>query len=524
MSLRALFALAAPLLLVALLLPAPVLADNSVTNAIGTVQASEITTAPAAAGELLDGTAQSAATVPVAIGSAGNGNSVSNSIGTVQVGGENSADESLATVQASNVRTRPTAGVRATGVRAGAASPAATGSGRNSARRSAVTVQLGGGSSDRSAGRIDANRPAAAAPAVVVARVPNAASRTAPLARALPTTRSAERTPERTVRHGSGATADVDVDLRSLHARVQHVGIEPSFVVALDPLARLVLGGRIVVDPPAGGAERSLGTVQAGGVAVAPTLALETPIGTLRLDGQALGIAGGGNRASDSLGTAQVGGDNEASGSIGSVQVSGVSTGPRLTVNDSPLGDVALSLPLAIGGSGGNRAENSVGTAQVGGGNTARRSFVTLQVGASRTAAPPSCCSPMDGVSAPGGDTTPGDGPQSGGSRSINQSGAGTPPGTTPAPGSSGGPSGSGPGAAAGARGGGLPAPDGIAPDGEEPNAEGVLPASDSRRSNAGTAGGQDGQLPFTGLPLLFVGLVGLCLAAAGTAVRRAAG
>jgi hypothetical protein len=498
MNLRAIYALIVPLLLVAALLPQPAAADNSATSSIGTVQAGGIAAAPAAAGELLNGAVQTAATAPVAVGSNGGDNSASRSIGTVQVGGDNSADTSLLTVQASDLRTRPAAAVRAAGLRARVALPIATGSGRNEARRSAVTVQLGGGRSDSSTGRIQADRPSAGVPAAV--------------------TRDRGGSPERGIAVGdSRLAADVDVDLGSLHARVNRVGLEPRLGLDLRPLDGAALGGQIGVEPPAGSAERSFGTVQAGGVTVAPTLVLWTPLGTLGLGGRTLGIAGGGNQATDSIGTAQVGGGNDASGSLGSVQVGGISVGPRLTLADSPVGDAVVEAPVAIGGPGGNRAADSIGTVQVGGGNTVRNSILTLQVGSSSTATspPPTCCT--DGGPGPTGGGTPGGGTPVGTVASGNGSstgGAGTPSSGTGTGGGAGVP------ATAGAPGG--RSSDGIAPDGEEPNSEGVLPTSTSSSAPRPAGGVAGGELPFTGVPLWLLAYVGLFLVAGGLAVRRA--
>jgi hypothetical protein len=493
MNLRAIYALIFPLLLVAALLPRPAAADNSVTNSIGTVQANDIAAAPAAAADLLNGAVQTAAAAPVGVGSSAGDNTASRSIGTVQVGSDNSADSSLLTVQASDVRTRPAAALRAAGLRARVALPTATGSGRNEARRSAVTVQLGGGRSDSATGRVQAGGPSVAPAAV-----------------------SSDRggSQRRGIAAGdSRLTADVDVDVGSLHARVNDVGLEPRLGLDLRPLAGAAVGGQIGVEPPAGSAERSFGTVQTGGVTVAPTLGLWTPLGTLGLGGQTLGIGGGGNQATDSIGSAQVGGGNDASGSLGSVQVSGISVGPWLTLSDSPVGDAVVEAPVAIGGPGGNRAEDSIGTVQVGGGNAVRNSILAIQVGSRSTGTnPPTCCT--DGGPGPTGGSTPGGGTTGVAVPSGNGSltgGAGTRSSGAPvAAGAQGGPSSDG------------IAPDGIAPDGEEPSTEGVLPASDSTSTPRAAGGVAGGELPFTGVPLWLLAYVGLFLIAGGLAVRGA--
>jgi hypothetical protein len=495
MNLRAMYAVIVPLLLVAALLPQPAAADNSATNSLGTIQAGGIAAAPAAAGEALNGAAQTAAAVPVAVGSSGSDNSTTRSIGTVQIGGDNSADTSLLTVQASDVRTRPAATVRAAALRARAVLPVATGSGPNEASRSAVTLQLGGGRSDGSPGRIQADRPLAGASASV-RRGPGGSS-------------------ERGIAVGdSRVSADVDADLGSGHVRVNQVDLEPRLAADVRPLAGAAVGGRIGVEPPAGSADRSLGTVQAGGVTVAPTLVLWTPVGTLGLGGQTLGIAGGGNEATGSIGTAQVGGGNDASGSLGSVQVSGVTVGPRLTLADSPVGGAFVEAPVAIGGPGGNRAEDSIGTVQVGGGNSVRNSILTLQLGSGSTGTNPPACCPDRGPSSTGGGTT-------GGSTTGVALLSGNRSSTTGAgPGPSGAAAGTGAGTsvAGGAQRG--RSSDGIAPDGAEPNSEGVLPASASTPRTAGGVAGRE--LPFTGVPLWLFVYVGLFLVAGGLAVRRA--
>ena len=133
-------------------------------------------------------------------------------------------------------------------------------------------------------------------------------------------------------------------------------------------------------------ADNSTGTAQLGGNNAAPGSA-----GTVQSGGPIFGLAAflnnaqatvpasvggtGGNNASQSTGTAQVGGGNNASESAGTVQSAGASTAP------SAAGPVVASVPVSIGGTGGNQAGNSTGTVQVGGANSASNSTATLQSG-----------------------------------------------------------------------------------------------------------------------------------------------
>jgi hypothetical protein len=132
-------------------------------------------------------------------------------------------------------------------------------------------------------------------------------------------------------------------------------------------------------------ADGSTGTVQVGGVTVAPALRVSTPLGNLVLGG-ASGIEGGANRATDSLGTAQIGGGNTSNGSAGSLQAGAVSIAPTLALTGTPFGDVTLGGSTGIAGSG-NTAGDSIGTVQVGGGNGADASNGTGQVGPVATSA-----------------------------------------------------------------------------------------------------------------------------------------
>ena len=165
---------------------------------------------------------------------------------------------------------------------------------------------------------------------------------------------------------GNGVDAAVAADLESLRVEAQQLGVTPDFLLALDPFARAALGGAIGTGPSSGNsADGSSGTVQVGGVAVAPAATASTPAGNADVGGGS-GIAGGSSDAADSVGTVQVGGGNSASGSSGTAQASGITAGPAVSVTDTPAGEASIGGSSGIEG-GGNTADGSTGTVQTGG-------------------------------------------------------------------------------------------------------------------------------------------------------------
>jgi hypothetical protein len=84
----------------------------------------------------------------------------------------------------------------------------------------------------------------------------------------------------------------------------------------------------------------------------------------------------GGNNASGSTGAAQIGGGNSSAGSTGVFQSGGVTAGPAVGA-----GGTTTSAPLTLGGEGTNTATDSIGAAQLGGGNNAAGSMGTAQSG-----------------------------------------------------------------------------------------------------------------------------------------------
>jgi hypothetical protein len=377
---------------------------NVATNSVGTVQVSDVASAPAAAA---DGpVAGAAVSAPVQVAGSG-GNSATDSIGTAQVGGGNSAGDSAGSAQVSATDAAPTASTEAAGASASLAAPVAAGTdGDNTAENEVLTVQAG---------------------------TPTASPQVA-----------ADVGGDPVVVEGSVVTVDgedaLSADPGALQLEAERIGVTPDFLLAVDPIARLETGGSISTAPndgntsggslltgqagsvtaaptvavgsealatsggldgssgvegagtnaatdslgtaQAGGgntAEDSAGTLQVAGVQAAPALAADSPLGSARLDGSS-GIADGSNSAVGSLGTAQVGGGNAADGSTGTVQAGAVTVGPALAVSDTPAGDASVGGSSGVSGSG-NDATGSVGTAQVGGGNNADRSQGTTQAG-----------------------------------------------------------------------------------------------------------------------------------------------
>ena len=260
-------------------------------------------------------------------------------------------------------------------------------------------------------------------------------------------------------------------------------------------------------------ASDSAGTAQIGGLTVGPTGLLRTPFGTVALGG-ASGIAGGSNSASRSLGTLQIGGGNSSNGSAGTAQVGGVSVGPTVSSSGTPAGDASVGGSSRVSGSG-NDANGSVGTAQVGGGNGARGSGGTLQssgvtVGQTATAG---------GVTAGSPTTVGGEGGNSAndslGTVQIGggaQASAGQGP---PAESLS-----SGTPVALPARSGSPATPRSA---GAKPSTAAHRSASPtpSHQTLGVQHASRSGTLPFTGVDLLYAALAGITLAALGLGLRR---
>ena len=78
----------------------------------------------------------------------------------------------------------------------------------------------------------------------------------------------------------------------------------------------------------------------------------------------------------------QLGGGNTASDSIGTVQSGPISLNPSVDASWDLLDlDLQADAPLSVGGSGGNAASDSIGTVQLGGENRASDSIGTVQSG-----------------------------------------------------------------------------------------------------------------------------------------------
>lgn len=562
---------------------------NVATGSVGTTQVGSTGTGPE-----LSGPGGTTVTVPVTIVGTG-GNTSNGSIGTAQVGDGNTSSGSVGTAQVSSVHGRPAAQTDTRVVHARTSAPVAVpGSGPNSASGSAVTVQLGGGhSTNGSFARVRANRVSAQPRAsagtgtgtLVQVGTPGSPSVVLLLGPPKPRANVA-----------AALTHDFKFNPASLLFQATAVGVQPDVLAAVDPIAALTFGGVIGTGPNGGNAapdslgtaqlgsvtiapvvglhsaalgskatvggssgvdgtgsnlaDRSLGTAQAGGgntagtsagtlqvggLFLAPAGSLATPYGTAGLGGSS-GIAGGSNTAAGSLGTVQIGGGNTSNGSAGTVQAGSVTVGPTAQTGGTPAGDAALGGSSGVAGSG-NAANGSLGTAQIGGGNGAAGSGGTAQssgitFGQHVTAA---------GVSA-GGPTNVGRGSGNSASSSLGtaQVGGGNSAtnsiGTAQFFGSARQPSG-----------GPSPVVHELSPGPPSPlpatrSAAGTTPASvgkqaaaqHSSRSSSGSRQATkppvlgahhatSGTLPFTGIDLLYAALAGLALTGAGLRLRRRA-
>jgi hypothetical protein len=132
-------------------------------------------------------------------------------------------------------------------------------------------------------------------------------------------------------------------------------------------------------------ATNSIGTVQVGQVSVDPSVSASAPAAQAGAAAPTTVGGSGGNSASDSVGTVQVGGGNSASGSAGTVQTGPVATSPSVSVSVAE-SRAAVTAPAEVGGSGPNTSSNSVGAVQSGGGNSASNSIGATQVGGASAA------------------------------------------------------------------------------------------------------------------------------------------
>jgi hypothetical protein len=123
----------------------------------------------------------------------------------------------------------------------------------------------------------------------------------------------------------------------------------------------------------------SLGVIQVGTTSANPTVTTPAPVPGSASVPVTVGGSGG-NSASSSTGTVQVGGGNTASRSTGVAQSGPIAAAPRVSTA-TPVGATGGSASVAIGGTGGNNASDSAGVAQVGGGNGAAGSAGVGQAG-----------------------------------------------------------------------------------------------------------------------------------------------
>jgi hypothetical protein len=218
----------------------------------------------------------------------------------------------------------------------------------------------------------------------------------------------------------------------------------------------------------------STGAVQTGPVGVTPTAGASQDSASAAVSAPVTVGGSGDNTATNSTGAVQVGGGNTSSNSTGSAQVNSASVSPSASAGGSGR-SAGASFPLSVGGNGNNTASNSTGGAQIGGGNTSTGSVGTVQSG-------PVGASPSVGS---GSTATAASTPAGSGSTPTSAVGESA-PGTRTSE--------------------GAPRPN--------RNTFGVTkPLVDGLQTL--------GRLPFTGLRLLMIVLLGLAVLATGLATRR---
>ena len=271
----------------------------------------------------------------------------------------------------------------------------------------------------------------------------------------------------------------------------------------------------------------SVGAVQSGPVGVTPT-AGANQAGATAAASVPVRIGGSGNNtATNSTGAVQAGGGNTSNNSTGTAQVSSVHASPSASAGASG-NNASAGVPVTVGGNGSNNASGSTGAAQIGGGNSSAGSTGVFQSGG--VTAAPAVGAGGTTTSAPvtlGGDGTNtatnsigaaqlGGGNNAAGSMGTAQSG----PFATflsvdsaalesdPASGTSAG----SPSSTAV----GLPQPGSRAAEGAPNRARNTFGATKSPTGGPRTLA----QLPFTGLGLLLISLLGLAMLATGLTTR----
>jgi hypothetical protein len=270
----------------------------------------------------------------------------------------------------------------------------------------------------------------------------------------------------------------------------------------------------------------SVGAVQTGPVGVTPT-AGASQSGATAAASVPVRIGGSGNNtATNSTGAVQAGGGNTSNNSTGTAQVSFVHASPSASAGASG-NNASASVPVTVGGNGSNNASGSTGVAQIGGGNSSAGSTGVFQSGGV-TAGPAVGAGGTTGSApvTPGGDGTNtatdsigaaqlGGGNNAAGSMGTAQSG---PFATFLSVDSAALESDSASGTAVDSPSStaGLPQPGSRAAEGAPNRTRNTLGAAKSPTSEPRTIA----QLPFTGLGLLLVALLGLTMLATGLTTR----
>jgi hypothetical protein len=124
----------------------------------------------------------------------------------------------------------------------------------------------------------------------------------------------------------------------------------------------------------------SVGAVQTGPVGVTPTAGASQSGATASASVPVRIGSSGNNTATNSTGAVQAGGGNTSNNSTGTAQVSSVHASPSASAGASG-NNASASVPLTVGRNGSNNASGSTGAAQIGGGNSSAGSTGVFQSG-----------------------------------------------------------------------------------------------------------------------------------------------
>ena len=237
--------------LVAASVPASTAAGGNVaTGSVGTTQVGSTASSPQSS--TTGPIAGTTLIVPVTVVGTG-GNTSNNSLGTAQIGDGNTALQSIGSGQVSSANGSPSATATRGGAGAHVTVPASIpGSGPNGARRSIVTVQLGGGhSTNGTLAKSQANRVEAQPGAGATTGDGTLVNLGTP---AQPNVVLLLGPPKARQKVAAQLTRDFTFNPASLLFQATAVGVRPDVLAALDPIAALTFGGEIGTGPNGGNA------------------------------------------------------------------------------------------------------------------------------------------------------------------------------------------------------------------------------------------------------------------------------